>query len=58
MIAHHENKAENEPGYNALKRKYENRNHNELSDYMYNISESIKGDLSKSKIFVDEFKKN
>lgn len=55
MIAHHENKAENESGYNALKIKYENISHKELSDYIYGISGSIKDDLSASKIFVDEF---
>ena len=57
MIAHHENKAKNKSGYKALKEKYENISHKELSDYIWGISEAIKDDLNASKIFVDEFMK-
>jgi hypothetical protein len=55
MIAHHENKAKNKHGYNALKKKYEDSSHKELSNYIFEISGSMKTDLSASSIFVDEF---
>ena len=57
MIAHHEKNAERQSGYIALKIKYEQSSHEELSDYIFQISNSIKIDLNVNKIFVDEFKK-